>query len=87
LHKSFLEPALDIAVGIAIGLIYNKRSCRSQSCGHLDVERRFTLRIRGMTIDVDEREMALKVDTAQVVLDILLSRIINLEAYRRLPTV
>ena len=71
-----------IAVGIAISLIHKERSCRSKSSGHLDVERRFTLRIRGMTIDVDEREMALKVDTAQVVLDILLSRIINLEAYR-----
>ena len=67
-----------IAVRIAISLIHYERSCRSQSCSHLDIERRFTLRIRGMTIDVDEREMALKVDTAEVVLNIILVRSIGL---------
>ncbi len=67
-----------IAVRIAIGLVHLDRGRRGQTCDHLDIKSGFTLRIRRSAIDIDEREMTLEVNTAQVVLNIILIRTINL---------
>src|SRR5258708_22679650 len=67
-----------IIVRIAIRLVYLDRGSWGKSCSHLYVQRRFTLRIRRVAIDVDEGEMSLEVNTAQVVLNIILVGAINL---------
>ena len=67
-----------IIVRIAIGLVHLDRGSWGQSCSHLYVQRRFTLRIRRVAIDVDEGEMSLEAYTAQIVLNIILVGTINL---------
>ena len=61
-----------IIVRISVGLVHDNRGRRGQSGDHLDVQRRFTLCIRRAAIDVDEREMSLELNTAQVVVNIIL---------------
>src|SRR6266849_9646441 len=60
-----------IVIGIAISLVDLDRGRWGQTCNHLYVQCRFTLRIRWGAIDVYEREMTFEVNTAQVVLNII----------------
>src|SRR5713226_8760290 len=67
-----------IVIRIAISLVHLDRGGWGQTCDHLYVQCRFTLRIRGAAIDVDEREMPLEVNTAQIVLNIIRVRAVSL---------
>src|SRR3989441_498764 len=67
-----------IVIGIAISLVHLDRGGWGQTCDHLYVQCRFTLRTRRATIDVDEREMTLEVNTVQVVLNIIRVRAVSL---------
>ncbi len=67
-----------IIARISISLVHLDRGGWGQTCDHLYVQCRFTLRIRRATIDVYEREMTLEVNTAQVVLNIIRVRAVSL---------